>query len=245
MSETRPATPVEISVVVPAFNEAESLPEFLAELRAALDATGRSAEVLLVDDGSDDATPAVLARERARARRLKPLRLERRAGQSAALAAGLARARGSVIITLDADLQNDPSDLPRVLDALKDADVVSGIRASRRDDWLRRISSRIANAARRAAIGDPITDIGCSFKAYRREALEGLPMFVGVHRFLPALCVFRGARLAEVPLAHRPRRHGVSKYGIHDRLWRGLNDLIGVYWLKSRLIHARVREEDS
>ena len=245
MSETRPATPVEISVVVPAFNEAESLPEFLAELRAALDATGRSAEVLLVDDGSDDATPAVLARERARDRRLKPLRLERRAGQSAALAAGLARARGSVIITLDADLQNDPSDLPRVLDALKDADVVSGIRASRRDDWLRRISSRIANAARRAAIGDPITDIGCSFKAYRREALEGLPMFVGVHRFLPALCVFRGARLAEVPLAHRPRRHGVSKYGIHDRLWRGLNDLIGVYWLKSRLIHARVREEDS
>ena len=245
MSETRPETPVEISVVVPAFNEAESLPEFLAELRAALDATGRSAEVLLVDDGSDDATPAVLARERARDRRLKPLRLERRAGQSAALAAGLARARGSVIITLDADLQNDPSDLPRVLDALKDADVVSGIRASRRDDWLRRISSRIANAARRAAIGDPITDIGCSFKAYRREALEGLPMFVGVHRFLPALCVFRGARLAEVPLAHRPRRHGVSKYGIHDRLWRGLNDLIGVYWLKSRLIHVRVREEDS
>jgi len=123
--------------------------------------------------------------------------------------------------------------------------VVSGIRASRRDDWRRRISSRIANAARRAAIGDPITDIGCSFKAYRREALEGLPMFVGVHRFLPALCVFRGARLAEVPLAHRPRRHGVSKYGIHDRLWRGLNDLIGVYWLKSRLIHVRVREEDS
>ena len=245
MSETRPETPVEISVVVPAFNEAESLPEFLAELRAALDATGRSAEVLLVDDGSDDATPAVLARERAGDRRLKPLRLERRAGQSAALAAGLARARGSVIITLDADLQNDPADLPRVLDALKDADVVSGIRASRRDDWLRRISSRIANAARRAAIGDPITDIGCSFKAYRREALEGLPMFVGVHRFLPALCVFRGARLAEVRLAHRPRRHGVSKYGIHDRLWRGLNDLIGVYWLKSRLIHVRVREEDS
>ena len=245
MSETRPETPVEISVVVPAHNEAESLPEFLAELRAALDATGRSAEVLLVDDGSDDATPTVLARERAKDRRLKPLRLELRSGQSAALAAGLARARGSVIVTLDADLQNDPADLPRVLDALKDADVVSGIRASRRDDWLRRISSRIANAARRAAIGDPITDIGCSFKAYRREALEGLPMFVGVHRFLPALCVFRGARLAEVPLAHRPRRHGVSKYGIHDRLWRGLNDLIGVYWLKSRLIHARVREEDS
>jgi dolichol-phosphate mannosyltransferase len=245
MSESRLEPPLEISVVVPAYNEAESLPEFLDELRQALDATGKRAEIVLVDDGSSDETPALLARERARDPRLKPLRLEKNSGQSAALAAGLARARGAVIVTLDADLQNDPAELPRLLDALKSADVVSGIRANRRDTWLRRVSSRIANAARRAAIGDPITDIGCSFKAYRREALEGLPMFVGVHRFLPALCVFRGARLAEVPLAHRPRRHGVSKYGVHNRLWRGINDLIGVNWLKSRLIRVRVREEDS
>ena len=245
MSATRTEPPVEISVVVPAYNEAENLPEFLAELRAALDALGRSAEILLVDDGSDDGTPALLARERARDPRLKPLGLTARSGQSAALAAGLARARGAVIVTLDADLQNDPADLPRVLAALENADVVSGIRANRHDDWVRKISSRIANATRRAAIGDGITDIGCSFKAYRREALEGLPMFVGVHRFLPALCVFRGARLAEVPLTHRPRRHGVSKYGVHNRLWRGINDLIGVSWLKSRLIRVRVREEDS
>ena len=245
MSESRLEPPLEISVVVPAYNEAESLPEFLAELRQALDATGKRAEIVLVDDGSSDETPALLARERARDPRLKPLRLEKNSGQSAALAAGLAHARGAVIVTLDADLQNDPAELPRVLDALKDADVVSGIRANRRDTWLRRVSSRIANATRRAAIGDPITDIGCSFKAYRREALEGLPMFGGVHRFLPALCVFRGARLAEVPRAHRPRRHGVSKYGVHNRLWRGINDLIGVNWLKSRLIRVRVREEDS
>jgi glycosyltransferase involved in cell wall biosynthesis len=244
MNDAR-SEPVEISVVVPAYNEAESLPEFLAELRAALDATGRRAEILLVDDGSSDGTPALLARERARDARLRPLRLDPRSGQSAAIAAGLARARGAVIVTLDADLQNDPAELPRVLDALKDADVVSGIRAHRRDTWMRRVSSRIANATRRAAIGDPITDIGCSFKAYRREALEGLPMFVGVHRFLPALCVFRGARLAEVPLAHRPRRHGISKYGVHNRLWRGLNDLIGVRWLKSRLIRVRLPKEDS
>jgi glycosyltransferase involved in cell wall biosynthesis len=245
MNATRTEPPVEISVVVPAYNEAENLPEFLAELRAALDALGRSAEILLVDDGSDDGTAALLARERARDPRLKPLRLEARSGQSAALAAGLSRARGAVIVTLDADLQNDPADLPRVLAALENADVVSGIRANRHDDWVRKLSSRIANATRRAAIGDGITDIGCSFKAYRREALEGLPMFVGVHRFLPALCVFRGARLAEVPLTHRPRRHGVSKYGVHNRLWRGINDLIGVSWLKSRLIRVRVREEDS
>ena len=245
MNEARSETPVEISVVVPAYNEAESLTEFLAELRAALDATAKRAEILLVDDGSDDATPALLARERARDPRLRPLRLERHSGQSAALAAGISRARGAAIVTLDADLQNDPAELPRVLEALKGADVVSGIRSSRRDTWVRRISSRIANAVRRAVIGDPITDIGCSFKAYRREVLEGLPMFVGVHRFLPALCVFRGARLAEIPLAHRPRRHGVSRYGVHNRLWRGLIDLIGVNWLKSRLIRARPPKEDS
>ena len=245
MSEARVERPVEISVVVPAYNEAESLPEFLAELRAALDATGKLAEILLVDDGSDDGTPALLARERVRDARLRPLTLEARSGQSAAIAAGLARARGAVIVTLDADLQNDPAELPRVLAALEGADVVSGIRANRHDTWIRRVSSKIANATRRAVIGDSITDIGCSFKAYRREALEGLPMFVGVHRFLPALCVFRGARLAEIPLAHRPRRHGVSKYGVHNRLWRGLSDLVGVNWLKSRLIRVRPPKEDS
>jgi glycosyltransferase involved in cell wall biosynthesis len=245
MDETRAEQPVEISVVVPAYNEAESLPEFLAELRAALDATGKTSEIVLVDDGSDDGTPELLARERARDRRLRPVRLLARAGQSAALAAGLARARGAVIVTLDADLQNDPADLPRVLAALKDADVVSGIRANRRDTWMRRVSSRVANATRRAVIGDRITDIGCSFKAYRRESLRDLPMFVGVHRFLPALCAFRGARLVEVPLSHRPRRHGVTKYGVQNRLWRGLHDLIGVRWLKSRLIRVRLREEDS
>ena len=245
MDMTRVAPSIEISVVVPAYNEAESLPEFLAELRAALDATGKPSEIVLVDDGSDDGTPELLARERARDPRLRPLRLMARAGQSAALAAGIARARGTVVVTLDADLQNDPADLPRVLAALKDADVVSGIRANRRDTWVRRVSSRIANATRRAVIGDRITDIGCSFKAYRREALRDLPMFVGVHRFLPALCSFRGARLVEVPLSHRPRRHGVTKYGVQNRLWRGLHDLIGVRWLKSRLIRVRLREEDS
>ena len=171
-----------------------------------------------------------------------PLVLEKNAGQSAALAAGLSRVRGDVVVTLDADLQNDPADLPMLLAALENADVVSGIRAKRNDSWVRLVSSRIANGVRRAVLGDPVTDIGCSFKAYRREALEGLPMFVGVHRFLPALCVFRGARFAEVELAHRARRHGVSKYGVGNRLWRGLADLNGVLWLRSRLVRYRIRD---
>jgi dolichol-phosphate mannosyltransferase len=232
----------EISAVVPAYNEIENLPTLLAELRAALDSTGRRHEIVIVDDGSRDGSPEWLLAERARDVRLVPVLLERNVGQSGALAAGLTRARGAIVVTLDADLQNDPADLPRLLAALEHADVVSGIRQRRQDGWLRLASSRIANATRRAVLGDPVTDIGCSFKAYRREVLESLPFFVGVHRFLPALCVFRGARFAEVPLTHRPRAHGQSKYGVHNRLWRGLYDLVGVRWLKSRLLRYRIRE---
>lgn len=234
--------PPEISVVVPAYNEVESLPPLFAELRAALAATGRTWELLVVDDGSTDGTAEALEAEAARDPRVVPLVLEKNAGQSAALAAGLSRVRGAIVVTLDADLQNDPADLPKLLAALAHADVVSGVRATRNDSWVRRVSSKIANGVRRAVLGDPVTDIGCSFKAYRREALEGLPMFVGVHRFLPALCVFRGARFAEVALNHRARAHGVSKYGVGNRLWRGLADLNGVLWLRSRLVRYRIRE---
>jgi glycosyltransferase involved in cell wall biosynthesis len=229
-------------VVIPAHDERENLPILLAELRAALSANGASYEIVLVDDGSRDGTERWMAAAAADDPRLVPVRLADNAGQSAARAAGFARARGSVIVTLDADLQNDPADLPRLLAALEHADVVSGIRAERRDDWRRRVSSRIANRVRRAVLGDAITDIGCSFKAYRRETLEALPVFAGMHRFLPALCGFRGARVVEVSVSHRPRRHGRSKYGVGNRLWRGLADLAGVLWLRSRMVRYRVAE---
>jgi len=237
--DTRP----EISVVVPAYNEVESLPPLFAELRDALAATGRSWELIVVDDGSTDGSRELIEREAEQDDRVRAFVLERNAGQSAALAAGLGRVRGDIVVTLDADLQNDPADLPKLLAALANADVVSGVRAKRQDTWVRLVSSRIANAVRRGVLKDPVTDIGCSFKAYRREVLEGLPMFVGVHRFLPALCVFRGARFAEVPLHHRARAHGVSKYGVGNRLWRGIADLVGVQWLKTRLVRYRVRGE--
>ncbi|HUK63120.1 MAG TPA: glycosyltransferase family 2 protein, partial [Dongiaceae bacterium] len=231
----------EISAVVPAYNEVESLPPLFAELRAALEATGRTWELIVVDDGSTDGTREALDAEAVRDPRVRAVVLERNAGQSAALAAGLSCVRGEIVVTLDADLQNDPADLPRLLAALENADVVSGVRAHRQDSWVRLVSSRIANAVRRGVLKDPVTDIGCSFKVYRREVLEGLPMFVGVHRFLPALCVFRGARFAEVQLHHRARAHGVSKYGVGNRLWRGLADLVGVQWLKSRLVRYKIR----
>jgi glycosyltransferase involved in cell wall biosynthesis len=232
----------DLSVVIPAYNEVDNLAPLFAEMRAALAATGRSWELVMVDDGSTDGTAQAMQAEEARDARVKALLLEKNAGQSAALAAGLSRAMGDVIVTLDADLQNDPADLPRLLAALENADVVSGVRSNRQDSWVRLASSRIANATRRGVLGDPVTDIGCSFKAYRREMLEGLPMFVGVHRFLPALCVFRGARFTEVALSHRARRHGVSKYGVGNRLWRGIADLIGVQWLKTRLVKYRIRD---
>ena len=231
----------EISAVVPAYNEVESLPPLFTELRAALEATGKAWELIVVDDGSTDGTREALDAEVARDPRVRAVVLERNAGQSAALAAGLSCVRGEIVVTLDADLQNDPADLPRLLAALENADVVSGVRAHRQDSWVRLVSSRIANAVRRGVLKDPVTDIGCSFKVYRREVLEGLPMFVGVHRFLPALCVFRGARFAEVQLHHRARAHGVSKYGVGNRLWRGLADLVGVQWLKSRLVRYKIR----
>ena len=236
LSDERP----QLSAVVPAYDEAESLPQLVAELRAALESTARTWEIVIVDDGSRDGTGELLAAEAAREPRLRVVRLERNAGQSAALAAGLARARGQVLVTLDADLQNDPADIPALLAALEGADVVSGVRARRHDSWVRLFSSRVANATRRAVLGDSVTDIGCSLKAYRREALEGLPMFVGMHRFLPALCAFRGARVVEVAVSHRPRTRGRSKYGMGNRLWRGIHDLIGVAWLKRRLVRYRV-----
>ena len=232
-----------ISAVVPAYNEVECLPTLVAELTAALEATGRTWEMVLVDDGSGDGTGEAMETAAAHEPRIRVLRLERNAGQSAALAAGLVRAHGEVLVTMDADLQNDPADIPALLAALEHADVVSGVRATRRDDWVRRISSRVANGVRRMTLGDHISDIGCSLKAYRREVLEGLPMFVGVHRFLPALCGFRGARVTEVQVNHRPRTRGVSKYGMGNRLWAGLHDLVGVAWLKHRLVRYRVRGE--
>lgn len=231
----------EISAIIPVYNELESLPSLLDELDPVLQATGRPYEVILVDDGSVDGSGAWIEERARRDPTVRGVLLEANVGQSGALAAGLRHARGQVLVTLDADGQNDPSSIPALLEALETADVVSGVRTPRADSWTRRASSRIANTVRRVAIGDSITDVGCSLKAYRREALEGLPLFVGAHRFLPALCQFRGARVAEIPVAHRPRRYGLSKYGVGNRLFRGIRDLFGVRWLKARMLRHKIR----
>jgi len=237
-----PSRHPELSVILPVFNERENLPPLLEELQRALHATARTFEILLVDDGSTDGSAGVVRAAALASPDVTGILFERNAGQSAALAAGFRIARGEVLITMDADGQNDPADIPALLAALGPVDVVSGIRSRRADGWRRRASSAIANSVRRAVLGDHIVDTGCSLKAYRRRVIEGIPFFVGAHRFLAGICEIRGARIAQIPVHHRPRRHGVSKYGVGNRLVRGLRDLIGVRWLRSRLVQFRIVE---
>lgn len=243
MTESPEARP-RLSVVVPLFDEEENLPALDAEIHATLAAIGAPYEILYVDDGSRDGSLAALGRLAAADPKVRVLRHRRNAGQSAGLASGFRAARGEIVVTLDADLQNDPADIPRLLAKLEEGfDVVSGVRQNRRDSWSRRVSSRVANAVRNWATDESITDVGCSLKAYRARYLRHLPMFGGMHRFLPTLVRWNGARVAEISVAHRPRLHGVAKYGIGNRLFRALADLFAVRWMRTRWIDPGIVEE--
>ena len=240
--------PPELSIVVPVFNEEESLQILIGEIHAALATLSPPYEVLFVDDGSTDTTPAILEHLRRSDARVRVLRQRRNAGQSAAFDAGFQRASGQIVVTIDSDLQNDPADIPRLLAALGEgttalADVVCGVRARRQDTWVRRASSRIANAVRNRLTHDDITDTGCSLKAFRVEFLRRVPMFTGMHRFLPTLLKQAGARVVQIPVNHRPRRFGVAKYGIGNRLGRALADLFAVRWMQRRWIDRSLTVE--
>jgi dolichol-phosphate mannosyltransferase len=173
------------------------------------------------------------------------IRLRRNAGQSAALDAGFKWARGQVVVTLDADLQNDPGDIPRLLGELQDYDVVCGIRQGRQDTWLRRVSSKIANGIRRRVLHDSITDVGCSLRAYRRHCLTRIKLYNGMHRFLPVLLQIEGFRIGQTPVRHHPRRHGQSKYNVRNRAWRALMDLWAVRWMQNRQLRYQVMEPET
>ncbi len=247
-SSTQPASPApiaspDLSLVVPVYNEEENLSPLVAEIASALVPSGHTYELLLVDDGSTDASPRVMAELAAADRRIRVIRLRKNSGQSAALDAGFRFARGRIVVTLDADLQNDPADISRMLAELSRADVVCGIRANRRDTWVRRVSSRIANGVRNRVTHEQVTDVGCTLRVCRRELLYDLPMFSGLHRFLPTLLKMQGGRVVEIPVNHRPRLHGVAKYGIGNRLWRALADLFAVRWMQKRWIDRRLAEE--
>lgn len=240
-------TPVSVSLVVPVYNEEESLETLDGEIGRALDPTGLGYEVLYVDDGSTDRSAEILRDLSLRDPRRRVLRQARNSGQSAAFAAGFRHARGAAVVTLDADLQNDPADIPRllaVLDSPGGPDVVCGVRQNRRDSWVRRVSSRLANGVRNRLTAESIADVGCSLKAYRTEFARRVPMFTGMHRFLPTLLRLDGARVAELPVNHRPRRYGVAKYGIGNRIFRTIADLFAVRWMQKRWIDRRLTRED-
>jgi dolichol-phosphate mannosyltransferase len=233
----------EISLVIPVFNEEENLPVLASEIQGVLKGIGRPYEVLFVDDGSTDSSPGVLQELARRDPAVRIVRQRRNAGQTAALGAGFRFARGAVVVTLDADLQNDPADIPRLLALIEGFDVVSGVRVNRQDSWVRKVSSRIANGVRNRLTHDSVTDVGCTLRACRAEYLRDIPLFTGMHRFLPTLLKMAGARTTEIPVNHRPRLHGQAKYTIGNRLWRALADLFAVRWMQKRWIDRRLSEE--
>jgi glycosyltransferase involved in cell wall biosynthesis len=224
---------MDLSVVVPLFNEAEGLPLLVEQLLAVLRPLGQSFELVLVDDGSRDETAAVLERLSGQVPELVAVLLRRNYGQSAAMAAGFDASRGEVIVTLDGDLQNDPADIPLLLERLEEGyDLVSGWRHQRQDAAVSRLlPSRIANRLIARVTGVRLHDYGCSLKAYRREVVADLNLYGELHRFLPALAFIEGARITEVKVNHHPRRFGSSNYGI-DRTFRVLMDLLTVWFMK-------------
>lgn len=228
-----------VSVIVPAKDEAASLPRLVDEIAGALRPLRERLElddfeILIVDDGSTDATPAVLRRLAASYPELRPIRLAANVGQSAATVAGLRAARGDWIATLDADLQNDPADLARLWETLPGHHAVLGWRATRCDVWSRRLISHWANWVRNRVLGQAIRDTGCSVRIFPRDLALRLPMFHGVHRFLGPLLLREGCRIVQVPVNHRPRSHGRSHYNLRNRSIQVVVDLLGVAWLLRR-----------
>ena len=224
----------EISIIVPVFNEADNVTPLAREVAAAMQPLQRAYELVFVDDASTDDTWTRIAEARRLDPRVRGLRHARNAGQSAALWTGIQATTSPILASLDGDLQNDPADLPRLIVELERVDFVSGMRLSRQDTWLRKVSSKIARWARKTALGVDFADTGCAIRAFKRTALTGAFPFNGLHRFLPVIVHGGGFKTLEVPVNHRPRVAGVSKYGVWNRLGRGIYDLFAIAWYQKR-----------
>lgn len=236
---------VDLSVVIPVYNEEENLPHLWPELRSVLEPLGLIFEAVFVDDGSRDRSAELIRGFRDVDPRVRLVRLKANAGETAATDAGFKAARGRWVVTMDADLQNDPHDIPTLLSHLDRWDAVTGWRVNRGegDSLVRRISSRVANRTRNLISDESIQDSGCTFRAFRRECLRGLVLYRGFHRFIPTLLKMRGYRVLEVPVRNRPRRFGQSKYGVLNRLFVATADLLVVRWMKNRLLRYEVAED--
>jgi len=236
---------VDLSVVIPVYNEEENLPLLWPELRAVLEPLGLAFEVVFVDDGSRDRSAELIRGFRDGDPRVRLVRLKANAGETAATDAGFKAARGRLVVTMDADLQNDPHDIPGLLSHLDRWDAATGWRVDRGDgdSGVRRLSSAVANRARNWVSDESIRDSGCTFRAFRRECLRGLVLYRGLHRFVPTLLKMRGYRVIEVPVRNRPRRYGRSKYGILNRVFVATADLLVVRWMKNRMLRYEVAED--
>jgi glycosyltransferase involved in cell wall biosynthesis len=236
---------LDLSIVIPVYNEIDNLEPLVGELLPVLHGLGRTFEIVLVNDGSTDGSTAKIDELVARRVGVRGIHFRFNRGQTAAFDAGFRGARGRVIVTLDADLQNDPADIPRVLQALHGHDAAVGWRRERHDTAVRRWSSRIANAIRNRLSDDDIIDTGCSLKAFRRDALAPVKLYTGMHRFLPTLIKMEGGTVVQVPVNHRNRRAGSSKYGISNRALRAFLDLLAVRWMKNRRLGYEVARDES
>jgi dolichol-phosphate mannosyltransferase len=232
----------DLSVVFPVYNEEENVPILLQEIAAALAGTPWTWEMVAVDDGSADRSLEVLRASRAAYPNLRVITFEKNSGQTAALDAAWHAARGRFVVSLDADLQNDPADIPVMMRELekKAVDMIIGVRVNRHDTWSRRMQSKIGNGVRNWITRDRITDTGCSLKLVRREAIDRVRLYTGMHRFLPTLVRMQGYKVAEMPVNHRPRKFGVSKYGAMNRAFRGLADCLAVRWMSKRILDYKV-----
>ena len=238
-------TPLDVSFVVPCHNEAENLPVLAREIHRAMAPLRLDYEIIVTDDASVDDSWTVLAAMTREDPRLRVQRFATNCGESAASWAGMQAARAPVIVTLDADLQNDPAEIPAFLAALEAADCVCGTRASSRDGgdtWVRVASSRIANWVRVKVSGSDVSDAGCTYRAFRRECLRNLRFFDGIHRFLPTLVAMEGFRVVEIPVSNRERGAGRSHYGIRNRVFRASADLLAIRWMKSRTRRYEIRD---
>ena len=235
----------QLSFVIPCHNEAANLRPLVSAIREVVEPLKLSYEIVITDDRSTDNSWTVLKELTASDSRVRGLRFARNAGQSAALWAGMTAAGGRYLVTLDADLQNDPRDVPKFLEALKHHDCVCGSRVAARkqgDSFIRIASSRIANWVRNKVSGETISDAGCCYRAFKRECIDNLKFFKGMHRFLPTLFKIEGYTVTEIPIRHNPRASGQTHYGVWNRLFASFYDLLAVRWMKKRMFRYEIAE---
>ena len=232
-----------LSVVIPVFNEEENVGPLNAELMEVLQVLNKTFEIIYVDDGSKDNSYALLKELQKSYPSIRIIKFRKNSGQTAAFDAGINAALGEIIVTMDADLQNDPHDIPKLLEKIGDADAVCGWRQKRNDTFVRRLSSRIANSVRNRLSEETIHDVGCSLKAFRSVYAKKMKLFTGMHRFFPTLIKMDGGTVAEMPVNHRPRRFGTPKYNIRNRVVRSFIDLLAVCWMKKRKLTYEIEEQ--